>query len=436
MNGGADSTGRSPTPAPIASGPWEGVTLSLVTPPVLGRSKCFRRDPVLSLSDVTHGEARSTVVRSAAPSLSSWPLSSSAVESSFTNMSSVQRLLSQLAFCLGLAVAPKVIQSPSTMTLLRGQTARINCSLWGREEWGDSARYYWSRHDSPIGCNRSQDFLKNGPRLTTRSDGSLVLLDVAVSDADTYYCCVVADTRPWTRLSGNGTQLNVQAKPELLLSVDPRVKADGIRTLSCEATRFFPRDLNISWTITGGVPSESEAGQPSVNGDGTYHLTSRLRIIETRQEPGPVVTCHVRHVTGNSSASKSFRLIRGFSKYYFVLLGLTFIVPLCLWIISNRYSKLKNGEESPGHVKNIGNQTTRKWVKDSVNKDKASLRDETLQYASVKFNNPPKGTQKQNLRTPEETFAKEYAVLKMNELGRLGPEPGSVLRGSYGFLCV
>ncbi|XP_051870357.1 signal-regulatory protein beta-1-like isoform X2 [Pristis pectinata] len=268
---------------------------------------------------------------------------------------------------LGPAVGQRVVQSPSALTLLRGQTARINCSLLSGEERVDSVRYYWFRtRDNPgISRNESRKFLKLGARLSV-SD-SLVIREVTVDDSDTYHCSVLRQDQ-WKAFTGNGTELNIQAKPDVSLTLDPEVEAAGIHTLTCAAAGFLPRDLNISWAVTGDVSYEVEAGPLSVNGDRTYNLSSRLRVTDTRREAGAVATCLVRHVTGSESVRRSFSFSRGFPKYYFALLSLIFIIPLCIWIIKNQCRKLKNGKEPSVHDKNVDNQITRKRIKDSVNK--------------------------------------------------------------------
>ncbi|XP_072116467.1 signal-regulatory protein beta-1-like [Mobula birostris] len=427
-------------------------------------------------------------------------------------------LLGSLLYTLWLflPVALKVNQTPSALTLLRGQTARISCSLLSGDERVDSARYYWTRtRGHPV--NGSNNFLKNGARISVSvKEGGLVIREVTVDDSDTYLCSALRmDSGSWKTYFGNGTEVTIRAKPDVSLSLDLKNEAAGVQTLICVAAGFFPKDLNISWTVTVDVSYETEADPLRVNEDLTYNLSSRLRVTDSRRESVPVATCLVRHVTGSvktsfifnrakpdvslsldpkneaagvqtlicvatgffpkdlniswtvtgdvsyeteadplrvnedltynlssrlwltdarresvrvatclvrhvtGSVRTSFTFNRGFPKYYFALLTLTLIVPLCLWIINNRCCKHKNGKDLSAHDKNVDNQTKRKWKKDSVNRVNVSLSDETLQYASVYFSNPPTGKQRQELRSPAQAHETEYAALKVKDKNNL-----------------
>ncbi|XP_059824347.1 signal-regulatory protein beta-1-like isoform X2 [Hypanus sabinus] len=365
------------------------------------------------------------------------------------------------------AVGLKVNQTPSALTLLRGQTARIYCSLLSGDEPVDSARYYWTRtRDKPV--NGSSNFLKNNTRIClSGKEGWLVIRDVTVDDSDTYQCSALTmDSNPWKTYFGSGTEVTIRAKPDVSLCLDPKNEAAGVQTLICVAAGFFPKDLSISWTVTGNVSYETEADLLRVNEDKTYNLSSRLRVTDSRRGSVPDITCLVHHVTGSvrksftfnrakpdvslsldpkneaagvqtlicvaagffpkdlniswtvtgnvlyeteadplrvnedhtynlssrlrvtdarresvpditclvhhvtGSVRKSLTFNRGFSKNYFALLTLILIVPLCLWIINNRCCKHKNGKDSSAHDKNVDNQTKRKWKKDVDNQIK------------------------------------------------------------------
>ncbi|XP_062906795.1 T cell receptor beta chain MC.7.G5-like [Mobula hypostoma] len=210
-------------------------------------------------------------------------------------------------FLPGPAVALKVNQTPSALTLLRGQTARIGCSLLSGDERVDSVRYFWTRTpDKPV--HGSSNFLKNGTRISlSRSEGWLVIREVTMDDSDTYHCSALRmGSGPWKTYFGIGTEVTIRAKPDVSLSLDPKNEAAGIQTLTCVAAGFFPKDLSISWAVTGDVSYETKAGPLWVSEDLTYSLSSRLRVNDSRRESVPVATCLVRHVTGNVRTSFTF----------------------------------------------------------------------------------------------------------------------------------
>ncbi|XP_078415779.1 tyrosine-protein phosphatase non-receptor type substrate 1-like [Cetorhinus maximus] len=198
-------------------------------------------------------------------------------------------------FVLGPVVGLKVIQSPSVLSLLIGQTAQINCTLIPGEERVDSVKYFWCRaRDNPdIRGNGSRNFLNKSSRVSVSGD-SLVVRRVIVNDSDTYHCVVLKeDPRPWETFIGEGTKLQVQAKPEIYLSAGPENDVVGIQILTCLAAGFFPSDLNISWIVEGDVSCQTEPGSLTVNRDSTYNRSSRLRIPHTHWDQGSTVVCQV-----------------------------------------------------------------------------------------------------------------------------------------------
>uniref|UniRef100_A0A4W3GFJ5 Ig-like domain-containing protein n=1 Tax=Callorhinchus milii TaxID=7868 RepID=A0A4W3GFJ5_CALMI len=80
-------------------------------------------------------------------------------------------------------------------------------------------------------------------------------------------------------------------------SPEPESGTSGIQTLTCVAAGFLPRDLNVSWMVTGDVPHETESASLTVNSDGTFTLSSRLSLQTPDWHLGSAVTCQVQHIT-------------------------------------------------------------------------------------------------------------------------------------------
>ncbi|XP_060688771.1 tyrosine-protein phosphatase non-receptor type substrate 1-like [Hemiscyllium ocellatum] len=214
-------------------------------------------------------------------------------------------------FLLGPVVPLEVIESPPVLSLLRGQTARINCSLIPGEERAELVKYYWCRaRDNPDFSGKgSTKFLENSPRVSVSvSESFLIIRELMVNDSDTYRCVVLREKpRPWKYFQGNGTTLNIQAKPEIYLTADPQDEGVGIQTLTCLAAGFFPRDLTISWIVEGDVSYQEEPGSLTVNTDSSYNLSSRLRIAKPQREQGAAVSCHIQHSTFTGSVRTRLR---------------------------------------------------------------------------------------------------------------------------------
>ncbi|XP_078264799.1 uncharacterized protein LOC144598509 [Rhinoraja longicauda] len=149
------------------------------------------------------------------------------------------------------------------------------------------------------------------------------------------------------------------------------------------------------------------------NGDGSFNVSSRLRLTHPLRAPGTVATCLVQHLTG--TVSERLPPTPRFLKYYFILLSLILIVPLCIGFVYIYHSKLKKGKESSAHDTTVDIQSMRNQ-NNSVNEDNVSISDEYLHYAPVYFN---KGKQRQALRSTEQSQETEYAVLKVKAKNNL-----------------
>ncbi|XP_077340621.1 uncharacterized protein LOC143984204 [Lithobates pipiens] len=69
------------------------------------------------------------------------------------------------------------------------------------------------------------------------------------------------------------------------------------RLLICQAERFYPPDLNISWSVQ---PKANQTLEDLMeNEDGTFTKTSRLTITEEMQGGG--VSCHLYHTMINTT---------------------------------------------------------------------------------------------------------------------------------------
>ncbi|XP_070284328.1 signal-regulatory protein gamma-like isoform X2 [Myotis yumanensis] len=156
------------------------------------------------------------------------------------------------------------------------------------------------------GANVSLEGLKKG-------DASLHLPGVQQRDAGEYRCEVVV-----TPEKAQGTVvLKVLASPKCtLFRQQAMTKDDGEEDILCEASGFYPKDINITWYIwTQENPQGQEISEGITNGpaikneDGTFNISSRLRLNHSL-EHNVMTTCQcvISHISLPTSTVLNFTL--------------------------------------------------------------------------------------------------------------------------------
>ncbi|XP_029433897.1 tyrosine-protein phosphatase non-receptor type substrate 1-like [Rhinatrema bivittatum] len=193
----------------------------------------------------------------------------------------------------------EIDQIPSSLVLMKGQRAVMNCILKGQ---GDSHTwsFYW-KHSSSISPLQKSE-LQNTSRISIHQSLNLLSSMLTISavtpqDTGSYHCSVrVVLPTPQKECTGSGTFLTVQAAPKIRLWVDSGNGTSASLLLVCQALRFYPEDLNISWLPSFDLvapPSEERSENPE---DGTFSRTSFLRISgKVWEELKAGVTCQVNH---------------------------------------------------------------------------------------------------------------------------------------------
>ncbi|OCT93550.1 hypothetical protein XELAEV_18011228mg [Xenopus laevis] len=176
------------------------------------------------------------------------------------------------ADCGTRAVAVGVIQEPPSLSLLVGEKSLMSCTVQGAPSDWTLFNIYWKlKGTNPNGSalNNTDVTLQNNSRIFISGlkghSSSLIISSVRPKDSGTYVLTPV---------------LHLRAETEGQLLV-------------CEAQRFYPPELNISWSFS----AEENPAQETLNEnpDGTYTKTSTINVTEELWDTH--VICQVQHVT-------------------------------------------------------------------------------------------------------------------------------------------
>ncbi|XP_061466236.1 natural cytotoxicity triggering receptor 3 ligand 1 [Rhineura floridana] len=151
------------------------------------------------------------------------------------------------------------------------------------------SRVHWSSRNN---VRMDENNLKKG-------NAALFLPQIQLSEGGTYRCFVIV-----TPDQAEGvTVIELFAEPAVNLS--PRevtIEKDKERTLSCTVNKFYPGLIEVNWekksiyTSDKIVSAEDICMGSSVkNGDGTFSVTSKLRLQPSSQDNGNIYHCIVKH---------------------------------------------------------------------------------------------------------------------------------------------
>nr|3PV6_A Chain A, Ig-like domain-containing protein DKFZp686O24166/DKFZp686I21167 [Homo sapiens]3PV7_A Chain A, Ig-like domain-containing protein DKFZp686O24166/DKFZp686I21167 [Homo sapiens] len=142
-------------------------------------------------------------------------------------------------------------------------------------------------------------------------DASLRLPGIQLEEAGEYRCEVVV-----TPLKAQGTvQLEVVASPASRLLLDQVGMKENEDKYMCESSGFYPEAINITWEKqTQKFPHPIEISEDVITGptiknmDGTFNVTSCLKLNSSQEDPGTVYQCVVRHASLHTPLRSNFTL--------------------------------------------------------------------------------------------------------------------------------
>ncbi|XP_066475476.1 uncharacterized protein [Tiliqua scincoides] len=154
---------------------------------------------------------------------------------------------------------------------------------------------------------------RNGSQMDEKSlkkgSAALFLPQIQLNESGKYICDVAV-----TPSKAEGTTiLEIVAKPAVILSPEKlTIERDKEKTISCAVNKFYPDSIVVQWqknsklTSDKSVPAEDICtGTFVVNEDGTFNITSKLKLQPSLQDDGNLYSCIVKH--------KSFSMEKVFS---------------------------------------------------------------------------------------------------------------------------
>uniref|UniRef100_UPI00398E35DF immunoglobulin kappa light chain-like n=1 Tax=Pristiophorus japonicus TaxID=55135 RepID=UPI00398E35DF len=207
------------------------------------------------------------------------------------------------------------LQQPKTLAVTKGDLITLNCSysisnLQRFEAW-------WVFHNDDHSSAKTIANLSNSEpwvncsRYSARHNSSqkaftLSIADVQASDTGIYHCEMFQITPPPNvKGKGNGTLLNVTARPSLwLLASSEETASSPSLTVTCSAYGFYPNVITRSiqpTCLTNRLTKESNSSNP----DGTYNRTAIFSISTENCFNSTEFTCIVQHPASQSKINRT-----------------------------------------------------------------------------------------------------------------------------------
>ncbi|XP_043914502.1 immunoglobulin lambda-1 light chain-like [Protopterus annectens] len=216
-------------------------------------------------------------------------------------------------------------QSPPAVTVAPGATVTLSCPQHGDNE---AKSMGWYRQVEPGKMLQYVVFLRSDLNITygdhierdrfkpsrEASKGNityfLTIRNAMKEDEAKYFCAVwFASSRGFIR--GNGTWLHVTGKPisaptVRLFPPSSDELATGMGTVCCLIEGFYPRSVEVLWSVDGDATSEGVSTTPPVPDKGNvYSVNSYLLLTAFEWKYHSFFSCTVRHDPSGTIIQKS-----------------------------------------------------------------------------------------------------------------------------------
>ncbi|XP_026562302.1 natural cytotoxicity triggering receptor 3 ligand 1 isoform X2 [Pseudonaja textilis] len=144
---------------------------------------------------------------------------------------------------------------------------------------------------------------RDGSRLDTiqlkNGNASLFLPQIQLHEEGKYICVVIVAS---AKVEG-ATILDLVVEPTVqLFPKELEIEKGSVKTLTCTVNKFYPDSIVILWQKRSKHTSDKSVlvediymGSSVRNDDGTYNITSKLRLQPSSQDQGNVYNCIVKH---------------------------------------------------------------------------------------------------------------------------------------------
>ncbi|XP_069821093.1 uncharacterized protein [Dendropsophus ebraccatus] len=239
------------------------------------------------------------------------------------NMGAPRPLLYLLLLSLGATDGLRVTMRTPQISVLRGEEAAILCEF-SEFTPGKTINVHWTR---PVNGSKAEVYryipgrpeaFREGAYMEAESDiqrgnATLHLPRVQFSDEGEYTCTVLVT--PESREGKSSLQVSAVPSAVLVPGDAIHVEVGSERSVACEVTTFYPKDITIQWvryqkdsSVSAALQQRTCTGDPINNTDGTFNVTSHLTLYPTMEDDGHRYSCVVRHRSLEQDLKKDFTL--------------------------------------------------------------------------------------------------------------------------------
>ncbi|XP_028610358.1 tyrosine-protein phosphatase non-receptor type substrate 1 isoform X2 [Grammomys surdaster] len=186
---------------------------------------------------------------------------------------------------------PKV--SSPTDKVTPGQTVNFTCESHGFSPRNITLKWFKDGKE----LSRLETTVNSNEKNVSYNISSTVKVALGPKDVRSQVICEVDHiTLNRTALRGTYNLSDIiRVSPTLEVRQQPPTMAVNQVNLTCQAQRFYPKDLQLSWLENGSIAKNDTPRYFTENSDGTYNYTSFFLVNSSAHREDMVFTCLVKH---------------------------------------------------------------------------------------------------------------------------------------------